>query len=547
MTTLIDRFLDGSRKEGHNFIAWKTHFKRYCNMPAQEDKGLRSDFSYLERRGLLSVGRYSILNKIFQKFDPRAVSFINKVSEEMAALPSENRIEKKTTTLKIDAYILPVEKAVEKALWEILHDTVTYIESTPDPIATTDETIELLNSNSTGGSKKKPKLKNLIDKSVKLIKELRDEKGSPNQVSYDVIKAIFHLYQKMRKTNHLKGLKVGPKGNFTLLADFSTEVDLKSCLTEGTMKTLKNDVSDFFASSYNWLGIDMKYGKVIVEVKEVKATEVKAKLKPSTIPLDIRTPERKIPVSTLHEICHLTFVLPDLLWASDSEGTIILVNPQGEVLDTLNTQSHECGKHAVTNTGELLYLDHGCVMRHVLGHGSKPLVTEITFGGWWEWSIFCSHQNGDILVGMTDENLDHGRVVRFNKLGKLMQTIEYDDRNKLLYSVPRYIVENVNRDVCTSDNAGIVVVDKTGKHRFTYDLKVPHGLCVNSHGHIIACNWTSAIHVINHNGHLLCIMGVETRDVISLSIDEEDNLYAGSDSSNIVSVYKVSLEKMFRK
>lgn len=171
---------------------------------------------------------------------------------------------------------------MEKVLWEILHDAVVYIESTPDPIATTDEAIELLNSNSTGGGKKKPKLKTLIDKSVKLIKELRDEKESPNLVSFDVIKGIFHLYQKMRKTNHLKGLKVGPKGNFTLLADFSTEVDLKSCLSEGAMKTLKNDVSDFFASSYNWLGIDMKYGKVIVEVKEVKATEVKAKLKPSS-------------------------------------------------------------------------------------------------------------------------------------------------------------------------------------------------------------------------------------------------------------------------
>lgn len=106
MTTLIDRFLDGSRKEGHNFIAWKTHFKRYCNMPAQEDKGLRSDFSYLERRGLLSVGRYSILNKIFQKFDPRAVSFINKVSEEMAALPSENRIGELTQSFTYKNIIL---------------------------------------------------------------------------------------------------------------------------------------------------------------------------------------------------------------------------------------------------------------------------------------------------------------------------------------------------------------------------------------------------------------------------------------------------------
>ena len=252
-------------------------------------------------------------------------------------------------------------------------------------------------------------------------------------------------------------------------------------------------------------------------------------------------------MTDLHEICHVTFVLPDLLWASDSEGTIVLVNPGGEVLDILTTQSHECGKHAVTNAGELLYLDHGCVMRHVPGHRSKPLVTDVTSGGWWEWSLFCSHQNGDILVGMTDENLDHGRVVRYNKLGKLQQTIEYDNHNRLLYNVPRYLVENVNRDVCTSDNAGIVVVDKTGKHRFTYDLKCPHGLCVNSHGHIIACNWTSAIHIISHHGQLLCIMGVETRDVISVSIDEEDNLYVGSDSSNTVSVYKVSLEDMFRK
>jgi hypothetical protein len=63
-------------------------------MPAQDEKGLRSDISFLERRGLLSVGRYTILNKIFQKIDPRAVSFVNKVSKEMAALPSENKLGK---------------------------------------------------------------------------------------------------------------------------------------------------------------------------------------------------------------------------------------------------------------------------------------------------------------------------------------------------------------------------------------------------------------------------------------------------------------------
>lgn len=82
--------------------------------------------------------------------------------------------------------------------------------------------------------------------------------------------------------NYFKGLKIGFKGNFILLVDFLIEVDFKSCFIEGIMKILKNDVFDFFVFSYNWFGIDMKYGKVIVEVKEVKVMEVKVKFKLSS-------------------------------------------------------------------------------------------------------------------------------------------------------------------------------------------------------------------------------------------------------------------------
>ncbi|XP_056002013.1 uncharacterized protein LOC125662597 isoform X2 [Ostrea edulis] len=508
-------------------------------MPAQDEKGLRSDFSFLERRGLLSVGRYSILNKIFQKIDPRAVSFVNKVSQEMAALPSENRLEARSATLKINTFILPVEKKVEHALWEMIHDTISYIESSPDPVVSTEEAIEIIDSNS-AGNRKKPKLKGLMDKTLRLQRELHGEKD--HVINCNILKVFFHLYQKLRKMNHLKGLKVGPKGRFTLFAEFSTVLDLKSCLAEGSLKTLKSDISDFYVSAYTDLGIDMKYGNVIVEVKEDKVKDGKPPDIDRGSPDEKKKFDRKIAVDDINEICHITFVLPDQFWVSDSEGTMLLVNQDGEILDTLSTKAHACGKHAITNTGELLFLNHGCVMKYVHGHGAKTLVSDITSGGWWEWSIFCSHQNGDILVGMTDENLDHGRVVRFNKIGHLMQTIEFTGTNRLLYNVPRYITENVNRDVCTSDNKGIVVVDKAGKHRFTHDLKIPHGLCTDSHGHIIACNWTSVIHVLNRDGRLLCIMGVDTRDVISLCIDEENNLYLGSDCSNTISVYRLSTE-----
>ncbi|XP_062591393.1 uncharacterized protein LOC134252863 [Saccostrea cucullata] len=547
LNTLIERFLDGSKKDGHNFIAWKTHLKRYCNMAAQEEKGLKSDFSYLERRGLLSVGQYSIINKIFQKFDPRAVSFINKVKKEMADLPSEQKMEAKSATLKIEAFILPVEKTVENALWEIIHDTVSYIESSPDPVVSTEEALEILDSNS-AGSRKKPKLKDLIDKTLKIQKESLGDKDHVNGTG--VLKSIFLLYQKLRKMNHLKRLKIGPKGSFVLLAEFSTVVDLKSCLAESNLKILNSDVTDLFATAYEYLGVDMKYGNVIVKVKEagIKEGRKKSPEIDRGSPEEKRAAQRRIAVDDLNEICHITFVLPDQFWVSDSEGSMILVNYDGEILDTLKTKAHACGKHAITNKGELLYLDHGCVMKYVLGHGAKTLVSDITCGGWWEWSIFCSHQNGDILVGMTDEDLDHGRVLRFNKIGELMQTLEFSSSMKHLYSVPRYITENVNRDVCTSDNAGIVVVDRAGKHRFTYHLRIPpHGLCTDSHGHIIACNWTSAIYVINRDGHLLSILGVDTRDVISLCIDEEHNLYLGSDCSNTISVYKMSKEDTAHK
>jgi hypothetical protein len=176
--------------------------------------------------------------------------------------------ESRSATLKIDTFILPVEKKVEHALWEMIHDTISYIESCPDPVESTEEALEILDSNS-AGNRKKPKLKRLMDKTHRLQEELHDEKD--HVANYNILKTFFHLYQKLRKMNHLKGLKVGPKGHFTLFAEFSTVVDLKSCLAEGSLKTLKSDISDFYTSAYTDLGIDMKYGNVIVEVKEDKA------------------------------------------------------------------------------------------------------------------------------------------------------------------------------------------------------------------------------------------------------------------------------------
>ena len=74
------------------------------------------------------------------------------------------------------------------------------------------------------------------------------------------------------------------------------------------------------------------------------------------------------------------------------------------------------------------------------------------------------------LVGMCRYDRSIGKVNRFDKKGKITQSIGNENNN--LYKFPRYITENVNRDVEVSDlkqhKGKIVVTDNSGRHCFSY-------------------------------------------------------------------------------
>ena len=75
----------------------------------------------------------------------------------------------------------------------------------------------------------------------------------------------------------------------------------------------------------------------------------------------------------------------------------------------------------------------------------------------------------DLLVGMCRYDRSIGKVNRFDKKGK---TQSIGNENNNLYKFPRYITENVNRDVEVSDlkqhKGKIVVTDNSGRHCFSY-------------------------------------------------------------------------------
>ncbi|XP_062595841.1 uncharacterized protein LOC134257215 [Saccostrea cucullata] len=82
--------------------------------------------------------------------------------------------------------------------------------------------------------------------------------------------------------------------------------------------------------------------------------------------------------------------------------------------------------------------------------------------------VFSSAANGDLLVCMLRYVDKTGKVNRYNRTGQYIETIQLDNKGQHLYSVPRYITENRNKNVIASDSNQIVVTDDGGKHPFSY-------------------------------------------------------------------------------
>ena len=158
------------------------------------------------------------------------------------------------------------------------------------------------------------------------------------------------------------------------------------------------------------------------------------------------------------------------------------------------------------------------------------------------YSVHSSRINGDILVGML------GKVTVYNQAGKEIQNIERDIKGEKLYSYPRYITENINRDICTSDcrKNAVVVVNNSGQHRFSYTGQGssfdPFGICTDVLGHILVCDHVSnTVHLLDQDGGFLSIIlssqqGIEYPRGVCM--DDENNLYVGQKGTSTMTVYK---------
>lgn len=253
-------------------------------------------------------------------------------------------------------------------------------------------------------------------------------------------------------------------------------------------------------------------------------------------------------------IHHITGIRSDRLWVGGfsymKENILKQVDSTGNVIETINDADSFLGNFAITQKGELLYLQKGCnKVQKMTPNGTTTIIS--TSEDEKIKALFSSQITGDLLVGVHNFQTNAGKLTRYDKTGAKIQDIEVDNDGQTLYRDPVYIAENKNGDIVTADSTKhrVVLVDRSGKYRGYYNGQTPnkrefdpHGVCTDVKGQIMVVDYTSgSIHLLNQDLRFRnLLLTKEQHNLIGASalfIDENHHLYVGSENGRI-NVYR---------
>lgn len=273
-------------------------------------------------------------------------------------------------------------------------------------------------------------------------------------------------------------------------------------------------------------------------------------------------------LSNFQNIYHISAMSENTIWVSDYH-LLQQVDEKGIVIretkDILG--SRNIGIHSVTLSGDLIYIENEWRENRVKTlktDGSRVTLfsTNMELG-----CLYSSHINGDILIGVKEIIFSKGKtgkVIRCDSIGKKIQEIElkHQDQTEGPHGDPRYLTENrINGDILVSDfkKDALVVVDKSGRHRFDYrggissgERFCPRAVCTDFKGRILLLHRkeltlitldrnNNCISLLDQDGNFISRLLEYNLDIVdcdALCVDDENNMYFGL--KNVIHVYQLS-------
>ena len=228
---------------------------------------------------------------------------------------------------------------------------------------------------------------------------------------------------------------------------------------------------------------------------------------------------------------HIAYVDRGLAWVMTRDRTLQLVDREGAVKDTINTD-YNIFDIEFTSNGDLLLADYHnrCIMSV---SGRKMISTS-----WKPWGI-CGLHNGDIVVTFPDDR----KVVVYSRDGQVRRTLD-----NIKFRFPRAVAVNkVNQDIYICDVEDDYY-DYPGKllavgadHRLRYEYTgqgdskfTPVDVCSDQMGHVLVTDYINhRVHILDQEGQFIQYIPTSQLGLyqpVTIDVDREGYVWVGGES-----------------
>lgn len=235
----------GEDKTSEMYRKWKLYFKKYCDSSTKKDYSIQDDFNFLEKRGLLRIGQYDVLEDIFNHVDTKAV-FEIKLASQMINNITLAQIQNKDGNACIAEIRVNFWNGcppVEKHLIDMIGDFVSKLEYAlyPQSSSTVDEfylvsltcptKIALGIINGTENATKYESLANLISEFIETLRAFISCHSKNAKISsISIAKQLLNMLEEMKKKFKVKRWKFDWNDCIIIFVEFYSQFDFKIAL-----------------------------------------------------------------------------------------------------------------------------------------------------------------------------------------------------------------------------------------------------------------------------------------------------------------------------